>query len=405
MKVLVALALIVSTSAILADSVVWTERELRVLQSFNLNNLGPAPYQPSNAYADNKDAAELGKKLFFDKRLSANGEFSCASCHLPEKHFTDGKPRAVGLKATGRNTMSIVGSAHQRWFYWDGRRDSLWSQALIPFEAPEEMGSSRTEVLKQIMTDPQLSQHYRRVFGEFPKGIDSAKLPDHAGPYADKKGKDSWNRLNPMRQRKINSAYANVGKAIAAYERTLEYAPTRFDRYLDELATGKKDSNVLNSEEKSGARLFIDAAKTQCLQCHNGPTFSNGDFHNIGTGNFSGEHLDFGRVFGLQAVLLDEFNCLGPFSDAAKGQCTELRFLKRNAHVPLEGSFKTPSLRNVSETAPYFHDGSKTTLESVIKHYNVPPDRKQVGAHELRKLELSVEEEKQLESFLRTLSD
>jgi len=149
----------------------------------------------------------------------------------------------------------------------------------------------------------------------------------------------------------------------------------------------------------------MDAGKTQCLQCHNGPTLSNGDFHNIGTGTFSGEHLDFGRVFGLQAVLIDEFNCLGPFSDARAKDCTELRFLNKRQHVPLEGSFKTPSLRNVAQTAPYFHDGSKATLEEVLAHYNMPPSKNQVGDHELKALGLTAKELEQLAAFLLTLSD
>jgi len=149
----------------------------------------------------------------------------------------------------------------------------------------------------------------------------------------------------------------------------------------------------------------MSAEKTQCLQCHNGPAFSNGDFHNIGTGNFSGEHLDFGRVFGLQAVLIDEFNCLGPYSDAKPDECTELRFLKQDAHVPLEGSFKTPSLRNVAATGPYFHDGSRQSLEEILAHYSVPPDMKVSGGHELRRLDLSGEEIAELASFLRTLSE
>lgn len=405
MKALFVLPLLMALTAAQAEFIPWNDRELRILQSFNLKNLGPPPPQPSNAYADNTAAASFGKKLFFDKRLSANGELSCASCHEPELYFTDGKPRGVGVNATGRNTMTVVGSAHQRWFYWDGRRDSLWSQALIPFEAPDEMGSSRTAVLKQVIADPALSSDYREIFGPFPDKLNTENLPDHAGPYANDKGKDSWHRLGQQQQRRVNTVYSNLGKAIGAYERTLQYAPSRFDRYLDELAQGKTGNSLLSEEEMSGARLFIDAKKTQCLQCHNGPALSNGDFHNIGTGNFSGKHLDFGRVFGLQAVLIDEFNCLGSYSDAKADQCTELRFLKQDAHVPLEGSYKTPSLRNVAATAPYFHDGSRATLEEILAHYSVPPDMKVTGGHELRRLDLSAEEMSQLASFLRALSE
>ncbi len=199
--------------------------------------------------------------------------------------------------------------------------------------------------------------------------------------------------------------YANIGKAIAAYERTLRYRPSRFDAYLDALAAGASDSDILTEAEKAGARLFMDANKTQCLQCHNGPTFSNGGFHNIGTGNFSGEVLDFGRVFGLRAVLMDEFNCLGRYSDARPEQCTELRFLKQDAHVPLEGAYKTPSLRNVVNTAPYFHDGSKADLRAVMEHYNKPPDKRIAGAHELREIGLNDRELSELISFMESLEE
>lgn len=130
---------------------------------------------------------------------------------------------------------------------------------------------------------------------------------------------------------------------------------------------------------------------------------TNGSFHNIGTGNFAGERLDFGRVFGVRAVLLDEFNCLGPHSDAPPDSCLELRFLNTSAPVPLDGAFKVPPLRNVAATAPYMHDGSMPTLEAVMAHYNEPP--RDAGApHELRPLGLSAIEVARLIAFLRSLS-
>lgn len=405
MRFLVAFAVLLSCTVAHAKLPPWSERELRVLQSLSISSLNTPPLQPSNAYADNPQAAVLGATLFFDKQLSANGQLSCASCHDPALYFTDGKKRGVGVNQTGRNTMTIVGAAYQRWFYWDGRRDSLWSQALIPFEAPDEMGSSRTALVKHVTENASYKEQYLNVFGEFPKDLNPEALPIHAGPLANEQGRDAWHKLPHAQQRKINLVYANLGKSIAAYERTLRYKPSRFDRYVAELSLGKISSQRLSNDEKKGARLFINSSKTQCLQCHNGPTFSNGDFHNIGTGNFSGEHLDFGRVFGVQAVLMDEFNCLGAYSDAPKEQCSELRFLKQDAHVPLEGSYKTPSLRNVAATAPYFHDGSKANLEDVLAHYNSPPNKQHAGAHELRKLALSATEIEQLRLFLLTLSE
>jgi cytochrome c peroxidase len=108
-------------------------------------------------------------------------------------------------------------------------------------------------------------------------------------------------------------------------------------------------AQLLDAREVAGLRLFIDPARTQCLQCHNGPQLTNGGFHNLGTGTFTGAALDFGRALGIQGVLLDAFNCVGRYSDARSDDCRELRFLSTDAHVPLEGAFKTPTLRDVRE--------------------------------------------------------
>jgi cytochrome c peroxidase len=208
-------------------------------------------------------------------------------------------------------------------------------------------------------------------------------------------------------RRRINQVYANVGKALAAYERTLLPRPSRFDRYISTLDTDPKSVTVspLTADEIAGAKLFIDDRKTQCLRCHNGPMLTNGGFHNIGTGSFRGDRLDFGRVFGLRSVLLDEFNCLGPFSDAEPDACSELRFLNKEAHIPLEGAFRTPSLRNVAATAPYGHDGRFADLDQVLRHYNHPPSLQEVGPHELKPMGLTEVELAQLRAFLLSLSE
>ncbi|MEM9601794.1 MAG: cytochrome c peroxidase [Pseudomonadota bacterium] len=399
-----AAVLILCAGAVAAESTwTWTERERRVMRSLSLDRLGEVPASPGNRVADDPAAAALGKALFFDPRFSGNGAVSCATCHVPERDFTDGVPRAIGLGTGNRNTPTITGTAWNRWFYWDGRRDSLWAQALIPFEAVSEMGSDRVSVLRTLAADPDLSSQYRALFGPLPD-LDSLPV-SAAGPLADAGRRDAWYRLPVRDQQRINRSFANVGKAIAAWERTLRPEDTRFDAYVRQLESGDGQSAVLGDDAKAGARLFMDAERTQCLQCHNGPTLSNGGFHNIGTGNFDGEILDYGRAFGLQAVLLDEFNCLGPYSDATPEACTALRFLNSGHHIPLEGAFKTPGLRGVANTAPYFHDGSAATLTDVVSHYNTPPDRAAVGAHELQALSLDAREIEQLVAFMQALSE
>ena len=395
---------LIATSAWASTEWSWSEREVRVLRSFSLSALTAPPASPGNAHADDPQAATLGKSLFFDPRFSANGELSCASCHDPGRDFTDGLPRAIGLGSGNRNTPTLTGTAWNTWFYWDGRRDSLWAQALIPFEAENEMGSDRLTIVRRVAQDADLRAHYEAVFGELPAFDD---IPfDAASPLANAALRDTWYRLNRSQQQRINAVFANVGKAIGAWERTLHFKPTLFDAYVDSLDSDGEtpESPPLPDAVKAGARLYMDAERTQCLQCHNGPTFSNGGFHNIGTGNFDGDQLDFGRVFGLQAVLLDEFNCVGPYSDADPADCTALRFLNTGHHIPLEGAFKTPSLRGVAHTAPYFHDGSGDSLEHVMAHYNEPPDKAAVGEHELQTLSLSEIELEQLVAFMQALS-
>lgn len=385
---------------------IWTGRELRILESLRLDaDDAPLP-APSNKYAASEAAAALGRRLFFDSRLSGNGKVSCATCHQPDRYYTDGLPRSRGTGQVARNAPTVVGAAWQRWFYWDGRRDSLWAQSLIPFEAAEEMGGSRLAVIRTVSGDPKYRELYAALFGELPAATFWEFMPEHAGPYGQESVQDNWARLSSDTRSRINRIYSNLGKSIAAFERTLTPQETRFDRYVKALPGRAEPSaeSRLSADEIAGAKLFMDPGRTQCLQCHNGTVLSNGDFHNIGTGTFTGPQLDYGRVFGLRAVLMDEFNCLGPYSDAEPAQCVDLRFLNKDSHVPLEGAFKVPSLRGLKYTAPYFHDGRFATLSDVLGYYNAPPDQSLSGPHELRPLGLTDEEISQLELFLLTLS-
>lgn len=380
----------------------WTHQELRTLASFQLSRLDGSALPPSNRYALNADAAVFGKQLFFDARLSLDGTLSCASCHLPERAFTDGRRLAQGIQGVSRNTQTLLGAAHSAWFYWDGRKDSLWSQALIPFEAPDEMGSSRVQLLRVVGGDAGYKDQYQRLFGEFPNEVFDTNIYELSGPWGNTQARNNWAKIPSTVKEKINRAFVNIGKSIAAYERTLPLPETKFDRYLDVLFNqgAKQAKSLLSNDEYSGLKLFLDESKTHCMRCHNGPLFTNNDFHNIGTGNFDGKTRDFGRFLGLRAVMQDEFNCLGRYSDADPEQCLELRFLPKHAHGDTYGAFKTPSLRYLNKTGPYFHDGRFTLLEQVMSHYTSVSE----GETELPKLLLSSEEMKQLLAFLNTLN-
>src|SRR5215813_5697133 len=140
------------------DQLKWSDDELAILKTLWIGNLQPLPADPSNKYADNPKAAELGQKLFFDTRFSSNGQVACATCHIPDKLFQDGTPLAHGVGTTNRRTMTIIGTAYSPWFFWDGRKDSQWAQALGPMESAVEHGGNRTLYAHLI------AQYYRREY-------------------------------------------------------------------------------------------------------------------------------------------------------------------------------------------------------------------------------------------------
>jgi len=380
----------------------WDEAQLQRLRSLSLASLPAAPADPTNRVADDERAARLGHRLFFDAALSANGAVACATCHRPELHFSDGRPTSIGLGPGARNAPSVVGAAHSPWLYWDGRRDSLWSQALAPIEVTTEMGNTRLEVARLVSRDPRYRTAYEALFGPAPDFDDTARFPARASPYGDPDARAAWDRLPEEARHQVNRAFANAGKAIAAYERRLAPGRSRFDVYVERLVAGDPDAarQALDADEIAGLRLFLDDARAQCMRCHNGPLFTNQGFHDVASSRF-GPIPDLGRYLGIQSLLLDPFNCLGPYSDAAQDQCDELRFLERREMAQLAGAFKTPSLREVERTAPYFHDGRLATLEAVIEHYRHPPAD---PGSELLPLELTDLEATRLVAFLRTLS-
>jgi cytochrome c peroxidase len=362
----------------------WSAGELAVLESLWLGSLPPPPPDPSNAVADDPRAARLGYKLFFDMRLSANGEISCGFCHQPERNFTDALPVAQGIGKTERHTMSVVGAAYSPWQFWDGRKDSLWSQALAPLEDPLEHGGHRLQYARVVAKDPQYRREYESLFGLLPE------IPE--GP---------WASLTEQQQHAVTTVFVNIGKSIAAYERLLVHGESRFDKYVAALMDGDEDGMraALSADEKAGLRLFIGDA--QCINCHNGPLFTNNEFHNTAVLPQPGKLPALGRVSAVREARADPFNCLGDFSDDETRECPELRFTKTGDD--LIGAQKTPSLRSVTETSPYMHGGQMMTLAEVIDQYNRAP-LALVGHNEAKPLSLSARERRQLEAFLGSLS-
>jgi cytochrome c peroxidase len=205
--------------------------------------------------------------------------------------------------------------------------------------------------------------------------------------------------LSSAQRDDVTRVFVNIGKAIAAYERRIDFGASRFDQYVAAVTTGQPAQNILTDDEVAGVRLFI--GKANCTQCHNGPLLTSNEFHNTGVPPRPVLPIDHGRLTGATAVLSDEFNCRSRWSDARE-RCPELEYIVTDEPA-LDHAFKAPSLRNVAERAPYMDAGQLATLADVLEHYNRAPGAA-IGHSELRPLRLAPVELRQLEAFLRTLS-
>ena len=352
----------------------FTQNEMRIILSHG-PWMSPVPQDPSNRVSGNREAIELGTRLFFDQRLSGSGTVSCGSCHVPERHWTDNLRRGVGMAEVDRNTPPVANLHAQRWYGWGGAADSLWSQSLRAVVDRRELAASPRHVAELVRNDEQLSCRYRRAFGAAPSPADDEAI------------------------------FVDVGKTLAAFQETLTSGATAFDRFRAALAAGKAPSSTGYSEPaQRGLKIFI--GKGGCTSCHSGPNFTNGEFFNTGLSRFTPQGApDPGRPAAIRQVLDSRFNLLGRYNDDATGASAD-----RTRQVSLEkagpGEFKVPSLRNLMLTAPYGRDGSIDTLAEVVRHYSgIDP----VALHArdgrpARRLDLTPREQTDLVVFLESLS-
>lgn len=392
----IGLAVLIPVLASAADSVpVWNADELSRIKGMSLAGLAPLKPDPSNRVSDDPSAAALGKALFFDPSFSANGAVSCSSCHLPDSQFQDGLPLGQGVGIASRRTMPIAGTAYHPFLFWDGRKDSQWSQALGPMENPVEHGSDRAMVVR--LTVANYLAEYESVFGALPE---LGSVPMHAAPVGSPEAVAAWQALTVEQQRNINRVFANFGKAIAAFERTIPPPWTRFDDYAEAVASkdGASVNEILTEQERNGLRLFLGQ---NCATCHGGPLFTDEDFHNIGLPGQTHE-ADSGRSTSVAVVKEDPFNCAGEFSDADPKKCLRLKILRAD-EPKFVGGFRSPSLRGVAQRPPYMHDGQFATLHDVLVHYNKAPTAT-FGRSEALVLRLTDQQLDDLEAFLKTLN-
>lgn len=343
----------------------------------SLSPLPDPPPDPTNRVADDPAAAHFGQFLFFDRRLSRNGQTSCATCHDPQNGWGDGQSIPSRFSKNMRHTPTLWNVAYNRWFFWDGRADSLWSQALEEMEDPNGMAGSRMQYAHLVDALPDLRAAYEWVFGPLPKLTDTTRFPLEARPVPANTADplhQAWISMAVEDQRTVNQIFANLGKAIAAYERRVISRRSPFDTFVEGMRTGdpQKIATVSASAQR-GLKLHLGRAA--CFFCHHGPNFSDGEFHDDGAASLSppGAPNDYGRFSGIEKLLADPFNSLGSFSDdpaGASGRPTA--FLMQSPHTMRQ--FKTPTLRNSARTAPYLHRGQLNTLEQVVRFASTRQD-------------------------------
>jgi cytochrome c peroxidase len=285
-----------------------------------------SPFTPPRVRPD-AARVELGRLLFFDRRLSADGTTSCATCHDPSKGWSDGLPRARGKggKQLRRNTPSVINVDGRGPMFWDGRAATVEEQALGPIQNRDEMGRDLVSLISDLEDVPEYVVRFRRAFGS--PGITGAR----------------------------------IASALADFERTLVSAGAPLDRYL------AGDSTAMPPAAVRGLQIFT--GKGRCVRCHYGPQLTDAGFHNVGVGSLA--------------------------NDKGRYEIMPLAISK--------GAFKTPPLRDVELTAPYFHDGSAATLREVVAHYNRGEKKENLDA-DIEPLGLSADEEGDLVQFMRALT-
>lgn len=382
----------------------FSARERQLLG--RMSPLGEPPADETNAVAKDPKAAHLGQYLFYDTRLSGNGEVSCASCHQPSHGFSMNAPLGKGLANTPRHPPSLLDVAYHHWYDWDGRVDSMWAQAFGPLESPAEMGFSRAGLAHLIDSDDQLEQAYEAVFGALPELSDEERFPAQARPGEDDDPMaQAWASMTPEDRDAVNRVASNATKAIAAYQTRLVRGQAPFDTFVEGLREGDPDKQAaLSPAAQRGLKLFMGEAG--CVRCHSGPNFTDESFHNLGLGGREWlEDDDQGRWKGVTQVKADPFNAAGRYSDAPDGESA--RWLEFLARTPEDhGQFKTPSLRNVALSPPYMHGGHFQSLEEVVRFYSTLGEQGAVGHREdmLEPLALTDREIADVVAFLESLT-
>lgn len=345
----------------------WPAGRFALLQALALQK---DSHKAISEQTSNTALLTLGQTLFYDDTLNPASGLACASCHQPERAFSDGLKHPVN-NPQKRNTPTLFGAALHRWQFWDGRSDSLWSQAFGPLYSAHEIGLRPAQLLQSFENSSAYRYLFEAAIGPWPSPLPTA---------------DSAAGMKLQTQ---------IALALEAFVTQLSYQPTPFDHYIYALENqNTSDANLwLDEQEIAGLEVFL---RSNCVSCHRGSSFSDGNFHNIGTGD-----TDPGRAAGIEYWTVTQFNCESDIAQQIGRSCDANAVGEAEIPRLLKGAFKTPSLRELTHTAPYMHDGRYGTLEEVIEHYRKPP----AGDHGLPNMApISEREAQQLVAFLRTLS-
>ena len=398
----------------------FTDEELALIAT--LGPLPEPPPNPTNRYADDPEAAAFGQRLFYEKgfakaltvagsglgNVGDTGKVNCASCHDPASFYSDTRSRpamtSLGVSWTQRNSPTLVNTAYQRWGSWGGKDDNPWHQGANASESSQNFGGNRLQfahlvfrkyradydALFPVPLDPALD----------PMAPDAARFPANGKPKASGAADGPWELMTEADRDTINLILANTGKAFEAFERKLISRDAPLDRYI----VGDRDA--LTPAEKRGLALFI--GKAACIDCHSGPSLSDGRFHNTGvpqTAAPTAAKVDNGRYDDLTRTLSNAFNGAGEYSDDREAGAAKLAGLEPTDD--LKGLFYTKGLRHIARTAPYMHNGSLATLEDVVRFYDeggASGDYAGTKDPAMLPLELTDDEQADLVAFLYALT-
>lgn len=320
--------------------------------------LPPVPIPKDNPQTPEKIA--LGKQLYWENRLSGDGSMPCVSCHLPSVGWGDGGQISRGYPGTKhwRNSQTVLNSAYYNKLFWEGNVTSLEQQAPAAAEGGVAGNGDRATMEMRLRFIPEYVAAFKKVFGT------------------------EWPRMN--------DAY----RAIAAYERTVvsDASKVPFDRY----AMG--DKKALNASQLAGMKLFN--GKAGCIQCHNGPLASDQKFYDLGLPDFQG----FKDEPIYQVTHRWEIYQKGVAEQKYRHGDMDYGLYFRTKNPKDIGKFRTPSLREVKYTAPYMHNGVFTTLQEVVDFYDRGGGQGSNKAAQIKPLNLSAQEKKDLIAFIESLS-